>query len=84
MPNFEILVGKAVEKPFPPKIVHSLLVVQSRLSAANAQPKLPDFNPVATSSPGKSFIKTAGTKQLVYEVLDNTEVSYLFKNIEDG
>jgi len=72
LPNFENNIAKAIEKPFPPKIIHALLVVQSRLNAVRVKPQLP---PMGTSSPApaKSFIKTAGTKQLVYQLSDNTD-----------
>lgn len=74
LPNFENNIAKAIEKPFPPKVIHALLVVQSRLNAVRVKPQLP---PLGTSSPApaKSFIKTAGTKQLVYQLSDNDDVS---------
>uniref|UniRef100_A0AC34Q8U4 Uncharacterized protein n=1 Tax=Panagrolaimus sp. JU765 TaxID=591449 RepID=A0AC34Q8U4_9BILA len=69
LPNFESNLAKAIEKPFPPKIIHSLLVVQSRLNAARVKPKLPSMG---TSSPAApSIIKTTGTKMLVYQLTDN-------------
>jgi hypothetical protein len=68
LPDFEQKLARQVEKPnLPPKVVHQLLVIQSRITALKI-PKTPQ-----SASKAKTFLKTAGTKQLVYQLIDNNE-----------
>uniref|UniRef100_A0A7E4VGX4 Armadillo repeat-containing protein 1 n=1 Tax=Panagrellus redivivus TaxID=6233 RepID=A0A7E4VGX4_PANRE len=76
LPDFETHIARAIEKPFPPKTIHTLLVVQSRLTALKKPKpvaKLPGLGPERSNN-HSSFFKAAGTtKQLVYQLLDNNE-----------
>jgi hypothetical protein len=68
LPDFEQKLARQVEKEnLSPKVVHELLVVQSRITALKV-PKTPQ-----SASKTRTFLKTAGTKQLVYQLHDNSE-----------